>query len=239
MNFSSLRIVLVATSHPGNIGSTARAMKTMGLDRLYLVTPKIFPDLRAFEMAAGADDVLETCTVVDSLHDAIKDCQLVIATSARVRELSLPELLPKACAELVGSQADATEVAIVFGRERTGLTNEELLQCHFHVNIPANPEYSSLNLSQAVQIMAYELRMNQLSEPTRNVDQEETLATVEDVEQFYEHLSEILLAVNFLKPENPGRVQQRIRRLFNRIRLENMEVSMLRGMLSQLQKFLK
>lgn len=239
MNFSSLRIVLVATSHPGNIGSTARAMKTMGLDRLYLVNPKLFPDLRAYEMAAGADDVLETCMVVDSLHDAIKDCQLVIATSARVRELSLPELLPKACAELVGSQSDATEVAIVFGRERTGLTNEELLQCHYHVNIPANPEYSSLNLSQAVQIIAYELRMNLLSEPTRNINQEETLATVEEVEQFHEHLSEILLAVNFLKPENPGRVQQRIRRLFNRIRLESMEVSMLRGMLSQLQKFLK
>ena len=239
MNFSSVRIVLVATSHPGNIGSAARAMKTMGLDRLYLVTPKLFPDLRAYEMAAGADDVLEVCTVVGSLHEAIKDCQLVIATTARQRELSIPELLPRECAALAGSQADDTEVAIVFGNERTGLTNEELLQCHYQVHIPSNPEYSSLNLGQAVQIIAYELRMNQLSELTPVANQQEKLATVEETEQLLEHLSDVLLAVKFLKPDNPGKVQQRIRRLFNRMRLENMEVSMLRGMLSQVQKFLK
>lgn len=239
MNFSSVRIVLVATSHPGNIGSAARAMKTMGLDRLYLVEPKLFPDLRAYEMAAGADDVLEECTVVASLHEAIQDCQLVIATTARQRGLSLPELLPQACAELVGKQTDDTQVAIVFGRERTGLTNDELLQCHYQVNIPANPEYSSLNLSQAVQIIAYELRMNQLSTSVTLACQQKTLATVDEVEQFYEHLSDVLLAIRFLKPENPGKVQQRIRRLFSRVRLEDMEVSMLRGMLSQMQKFLK
>lgn len=239
MNFSSVRIVLVATSHPGNIGSAARAMKTMGLDRLYLVTPKLFPDLRAYEMAAGADDVLEDCTVVDSLYDAIKDCQLVIATTARARELSVPELLPRACAELASKQTDDTEIAIVFGNERTGLTNEELLQCHFQVNIPSNPEYSSLNLAQAVQIIAYELRMTQLTQPTTVANPQEKLATVEDIEQLYEHLSDVLLAIKFLKPDNPGRVQQRIRRLFNRLRFENMEVSMLRGMLSQVQKFLK
>lgn len=239
MNFSSVRIVLVATSHPGNIGSAARAMKTMGLDRLYLVTPKLFPDLRAYEMAAGADDVLETCTVADSLHDAIKDCQLVIATTARQRELSIPELLPRECAELAIRQQDDTEVAIVFGNERTGLTNDELLQCHYQVNIPSNPDYSSLNLAQAVQIIAYELRMNQLTLSEPLAIQQEKLATVEEVEQLYEHLSDVLLAIKFLKPDNPGRVQQRIRRLFNRMRFENMEVSMLRGMLSQMQKFLK
>jgi len=239
MNFASIRMVLVATSHPGNIGSSARALKTMGFDRLYLVTPKSFPDARAHEMAAGADDILDKCVVVGSLTEALYGCQLVVGTSARPRGLSLPGLMPRDCAELIGTQPDTTQVAIVFGREHAGLTNDELLHCHYHLNIPSNPEYSSLNLAQAVQIIAYELRMKQLSMPAPVASYQEKLATTGEIEHFYQHLFDVLLAINFLKPKNPGRVAQRIRRLFNRIRLEQMEVAILRGILSHIQKYLK
>lgn len=238
MNFAAIRTVLVATSHPGNIGSSARALKTMGFSRLYLVKPKIFPDIRAHEMSAGADDLLDKCVIVDSLNEALMGCQLVIATSARPRGLSLPGLTPPECAKLIASQSDETEVAIVFGREHAGLTNEELLQCHFHVNIPGNPDYSSLNLAQAVQIMMYELRMTHLSPVAPVASSKEIMARVEDVEQFYAHLTDVLLAIGFLKPKNPGKVQARLRRLFTRVRFEQMEVTMLRGILSHIQKAL-
>ncbi|MGQ3890410.1 tRNA (cytosine(32)/uridine(32)-2'-O)-methyltransferase TrmJ [Legionella sp. CNM-4043-24] len=236
MNFSSIRIVLVATSHPGNIGSTARAMKTMGLERLYLVTPEFFPDLVACEMAAGADDVLNAAIVTETLDEALRGCQLAIATSARPRGLSLPGLTPHSCAALIGEQAESTEVAIVFGRERSGLTNDELLRCHYHVNIPSNPDYSSLNLAQAVQIIAYELRMNLLQPKAQVAHQLDELAPHDEIEHFYAHLADVLAAINFLKPHNPHRVQQRIRRLFNRAGLERMEVAILRGILSNVQK---
>ncbi|MBA2709774.1 MAG: RNA methyltransferase [Tatlockia sp.] len=234
MNFSSIRIVLVATSHPGNIGSTARAMKTMGLSKLYLVSPKSFPDQKATELAAGADDVLENAVITDSLDEALKGCQLILATSARPRGISLPGLTPAGCAQLISEQPDNTEIALMFGREHAGLTNEELLRSHYHVNIPSNPEYSSLNLSQAVQILAYELRMKELSPKAEVELSKDRLATAEEIEQFYVHLKEVLIAVEFLKPTNPTRrLQQRIRRLFNRTRLEHKEVTILRGMLSQ------
>ena len=240
MNFASIRIVLVATSHPGNIGSTARAMKTMGLEKLYLVTPKSFPDQKAIEMAAGADDVLNQAIVTDSLDEALKGCELVLATSARPRGISLPGLTPSGCAEVISTKPDHTEIAIVFGREHAGLTNEELLRSHYHVNIPSNPEYSSLNLSQAVQIIAYELRMKLLS-PVAEVElKQDRPATVDEIEQFYTHLNEVMVAIEFLKPTNPTRrLQQRIRRLFNRTHLEHMEISILRGILSQVQYALK
>lgn len=238
MNFSAIRIVLVATTHPGNIGSTARAMKTMGLQRLYLVKPKSFPDFKAWEMAAGADDVLENCVVTETLDEALQGSQLIIATSARPRGIALPGLTPPTCAALVAEKPDNTEVAIVFGREHAGLTNEELLRCHYHVNIPSNPEYSSLNLSQAVQIIAYELRMKLLDAPVGEVSlrQEDRPATADEIEQFYSHLTEVMIDIDFLKPENPRRLQQRIRRLFNRVGLEYMEVSILRGILTNVQK---
>ena len=236
MNFASIRIVLVATSHPGNIGSTARAMKTMGLDKLYLVTPKSFPDQKATEMAAGADDVLNQAIRTKTLDEALKGCQLVFATSARPRGVSLPGLTPAGCAELVAIKPDNTEIAIVFGREHAGLNNEELLRSHYHVNIPSNPEYSSLNLSQAVQIIAYELRMKLLA-PAAEVElKQDRPATADEIEQFYAHLNEVMWAIEFLKPTNPTRrLQQRLRRLFNRVHLEHMEVSILRGILSQVQ----
>ncbi|KTD32450.1 RNA methyltransferase [Legionella moravica] len=239
MKLSSIRIVLVATSHPGNIGSTARAMKTMGLNSLYLVNPKSFPDYKAKEMAAGADDVLESAVVTDTLEDALIGCQLILGTSARPRGISLPGLLPASSAELIGQQADNTQVAILFGREHAGLTNEELLKCHYHINIPSNPEYSSLNLAQAVQIIAYELRMNLLSPKATVSSRIDEYATADEIEQFYEHLKEVFIEIQFLKAANPRRLMQRVRRLFNRVMLEKMEVSILRGMLSQVQKSLE
>lgn len=239
MKLSSIRIVLVSTSHPGNIGSTARAMKTMGLSTLYLVNPKSFPDLKAKEMAAGADDVLDAAVVTNTLDEALIGCQLILGTSARPRGLSLPGLIPASCAELVNQQPDNTQVAIVFGREHAGLTNEELLKCHYHINIPSNPDYSSLNLAQAVQIIAYELRMKLLSPSAQVALRNEEPATADEIEQFYEHLKEVFIEINFLKPSNPRRLMQRVRRLFNRINLEKMEVSILRGMLSQVQKSLE
>ncbi len=236
MKFDSVRIVLVATSHPGNIGSTARAMKTMGFHRLYLVSPKTFPDPRAHEMSAGAYDVLlEKVVVTDSLEDALKGCQLILATSARPRDIALSGLTPAECATRIAETPDNTEIAIVFGREHAGLTNDELLQCHYHIHIPSNPEFSSLNLSQAVQIVAYELRMKLLS-PTAAVEtSQDTLATADAVEQFYTHLREVLIDIDFLKPSNPKRLFQRVRRMFNRIQLESMEINILRGILTHVQ----
>lgn len=239
MKLDSIRIVLVATSHPGNIGSTARAMKTMGLHSLYLVTPKSFPDYKAKEMAAGADDILENAQVTQTLDEALVGCQLIFATSARPRGLSLPGLLPASCAELVAEHSDNTQIAVVFGREHAGLTNEELLKCQYHIHIPSNPEYSSLNLAQAVQIVAYELRTKLLT-PTAEVSmRHDHYASADEIEQFYAHLQEVFIETQFLKKANPRRLMQRVRRLFNRINLEQMEVSILRGMLSQVQKSLE
>lgn len=239
MNFESIRIVLVATSHPGNIGSTARAMKTMGLKHLYLVTPRLFPDRQAHEMAAGADDLLDTAIITDNLADALVGCHLVIGTSARPRGIDLPGLLPSECASLVATRSDSTQVAIVFGREHAGLTNPELLHCHYHVMIPSVSEFSSLNLSQAVQIIAYELRMKWLSHQTESVKSSEEMATTEQVERFYTHLQEVLVAIDFLKISNPIKLVQRLRRMFNRIQLELNEVNILRGILSNTQRALQ
>ncbi|KTD22921.1 RNA methyltransferase [Legionella londiniensis] len=239
MKFDSIRIVLVATSHPGNIGSAARAMKTMGLKRLYLVTPKSFPDQRAYEMAAGADDILDNAVVTSCLSDAIKDCQLVLGTSARPRGIALPGLLPHSQAELLNGQSHQHEIAILFGREHAGLTNEELLSCHYHIHIPSNPEYSSLNLAQAVQIIAYELRMKSLATELDKTEEGLDLASMAEIEQFYEHLREVLIAIDFLKLSNPKRLLQRLRRLFNRSKLEKTEVNILRGMLTHIQYAIK
>lgn len=238
MKLDSIRIVLVATSHPGNIGSTARAMKTMGLQRLYLVTPKVFPAREAHELAAGSDDILEQAVITDSLADALKGCHIIFATSARARDLALPGFLPEAAAQFITKADDKTEVAVVFGREHAGLTNDELLHCHYHINIPSNPSYSSLNLAQAVQIIAYELRMKLLS-PIADVEMgNDELATSDEVELFYTHLQDVLVAIDFLKPSNPKKLVQRLRRLFNRSQLESTEINILRGILTHVQSAL-
>ncbi|WP_454785787.1 tRNA (cytosine(32)/uridine(32)-2'-O)-methyltransferase TrmJ [Legionella sp. WA2024007413] len=239
MKLSSIRIILVATSHPGNIGSTARAMKTMGLNSLYLVNPKSFPDYKAKEMAAGADDLLERAVVTETLDEALIGCQLILGTSARPRGLSLPGLIPASCADLISQQTEDTQIAIVFGREHAGLTNEELLKCHYHIHIPSNPEYGSLNLAQAVQIVAYELRMKLLAPKAEVSLRQDEYATADEIEQFYEHLRDVFIEIQFLKASNPRRLMQRVRRLFNRVNLEKMEVNLLRGMLSQVQKSLE
>ncbi|MBV8801935.1 MAG: RNA methyltransferase, partial [Gammaproteobacteria bacterium] len=160
----NIRIVLVNPSHPGNIGATARAMKTMGLKKLYLVNPRLFPHTNANEMASGALDVLGQAVVVDELDEALTDCELVVGTSARERAIPWPQLLPRELADLARIEAQKTTIAIVFGREQSGLTNDELDRCHFHLIIPSNPDYSSLNLAAAVQVVAYELRVASLNQ---------------------------------------------------------------------------
>lgn len=235
MKLNSIRVVLVETSHPGNIGASARAMKTMGLEKLYLVSPRTFPDHKAIEMAAGADDLLALAVVVPTLKEALHGCQLIFMTSARPRELNLPGLTPHAAAIRMREMPDEAEIALVFGRERTGLTNEELLHGHYHVEIPTNPAYSSLNLGQAVQIMAYEVAKHMLVPLSELAPHKhEALATSEQVEQLYEHLEHVLRMIDFLKPSNPKHVMHRLRRLFNRAKLETTEVNILRGMLKHI-----
>ena len=235
MKLSSIRIVLVETTHPGNIGSTARAMKTMGLHRLYLVNPNLEPYRKAHELASGAFDVLREAVIVSSLADALVGCQLICATSARPRDIALLGLSPHECASLIATHTDDTEIAIVFGREHAGLTNEELLHAHYHVHIPSNPDFSSLNLSQAVQIIAYEIRMRLLSPTTTVETKRDTLGTADDIERFFTHLEQVLIEIEFLDPKNPRRLLQRLKRLFNRAHLESMEINILRGILTQIQ----
>lgn len=236
MKFDAIRIVLVATSHPGNIGATARAMKNMGLQRLYLVTPKHFPDPRAHEMSAGAYDVMDQAVITATLPEALVGCQLIFATSARPRDMDLPGHLPASCAEMIARASDDTQVAIVFGREHAGLTNAELLHCHYHVHIPSNPIFSSLNLAQSVQIIAYELRMKLLDPALEVTTRATTLANIEDIERFHAHLKDTLVMLEFLHPTHPKRLLQRLRRLFNRVQLEDVEVRLLRGILTQIQR---
>ncbi|MFZ4076859.1 MAG: RNA methyltransferase [Legionellaceae bacterium] len=239
MKLESIRIVLVATSHPGNIGATARAMKTMGLSRLYLVSPQCELDRRAHEMAAGADDILLGAVTTQTLPQALEGCQLVLGTSARPRALSLPGLVPEQAAQRVMMVPDNTDVALVFGREHAGLTNPELLHCHYHVHIPSNPAFSSLNLAQSVQILAYEMRMKALN-PSAFVEQsQDALATAEQIEQFHEHLASLLIKIDFLKASNPKRLLQRLRRLFNRTQLESKEINILRGILTHLEQHVR
>jgi tRNA (cytidine32/uridine32-2'-O)-methyltransferase len=239
MKLETIRIVLVETSHPGNIGSSARAMKTMGLQELYLVNPKHPHDLRAIEMAAGADDILNQAHIVSSLQEALDGCELVIGTSARPRGIGLTPLTPRACAETIATRFSTAKVAIVFGREYAGLTNEELLFCHFHMNIPSAEAYSSLNLSQAVQIMAYELRVQALNPQVMTELRKNALASADEVELFFNHLEQVLIDVDFLKLNNPRRLMPRLRRLFSRVILEKMEVNILRGMLKHIHRGLK
>lgn len=232
----NIRIILVNTSHPGNIGSTARAMKTMGLSELYLVSPKLFPHVTATELSAGAEDILEKATIVQSIPEAIKGCHCVIGTSARVREISLPIQNPRECGQQVMQMAmNNNPVAIIFGREQTGLTNDEILHCHQQVFIPTNPDYRALNLASAVQVICYEIRMA-LQEENPNFDRPECeLAEAYEVELLYQQMEETLIQLDFLNPKNPRRLMPRLRRLFNRIHLEKMEVNILRGIIASIK----
>jgi len=242
---NNIRIVLVNTGHPGNIGGAARAMKNMGLSRLWLVHPREYPAPRARWRAAGARDVLDKAMVVDSLADAIGDCGLVIGTSARERRIPWPMLDPRQCGDRVWREAQQHKVALLFGREDRGLTNEELQQCQYHVHIPSNPEYSSLNLATAVQVLSYEVRMAALSSAApadtgadAGIESgwDQPPATHADLELFHQHMAETLVELDFLDPDNPKQLPTRLRRLFNRVRMDEMEISILRGVLTMVQQ---
>lgn len=232
-----VRVVLINTTHPGNIGASARAMKVMGLTRLHLVTPKIFPHADATARASGADELLQHATLHASLDSAIAGCGLVLGTSARLRSLAMPQLDARAAARRALSEAGQHEVALLFGRERYGLTNEEMQRCHMLVHIPSNPGYSSLNLAQAVQILGYELRMAALGGDGQALD-----ALGWDpvdglqMERFYEHLQQTLIDIRFLNPEQPKKLMMRLRRLFNRARPDQNEINILRGILTAAQQ---
>ena len=239
---SNISIVLVNTSHPGNIGASARAMKNMGLSKLALVGPKEFPSGVAVGRAASAVDILDRAKVVDSLEEAVRDCGLVIGASARSRRITWPLLTPTQCAQRAVAESARHPVALVFGREDTGLSNEELQLCQYHLRIPANPDYSSLNLAAAVMVVCYELRLAlQSGEEDAALEREwdQPLATGGDLERFYAHLESVLVALDFHDPENPRQLMQRLRRLFGRIRMDVMELNILRGMLGHIEHRLK
>jgi tRNA/rRNA methyltransferase len=233
-----VRIVLSHPSHPGNIGAVARAMKTMGLESLYLVNPKIFPDKEAERRAAGAWDILNNATVCANLDEALSGTSLVAAVTARPRDLSHEVFDARQGALKLMGHARQSEVAIVFGTEMSGLTTSEVSKCHIIIHIPANPEYSSLNLASAVQVVTYELRMalpQVCSFPTSVC----ATAGFDEIELFYHHLEGVAISSGFLDPHKPKRLMQRIRRLFARARLEKEEVNILRGLLAACENHMR
>ena len=235
----NIRIVLVNTAHPGNIGGAARAMKNMCIEQLYLVEPKEFPAARAVWRAAGAKDILSGAKVVHSLDEAIADCGLVIGSSARGRKIPWPMLSPRECGERIWTEASHQATALLFGSEDRGLSNEHLQKCHYHVCVPANPDYSSLNLAAAVQVLTYEIKMASLSQEedkspaAQNWDM--PYANSGNIELFYKHLEDTMTGIGFYDPVNPKQLMTRMRRLFARVRMDEMEVSILRGLLSAVQ----
>ncbi len=234
---SNIRIILVETSHAGNIGSAARAMKTMGLSDLALVAPRKYPHPKATALASNAADLLDTATVYDTLDDAIADCDLVVGTSTRARTIPWPLLTPRAFAEQMKVEAALTKkTAVLFGREASGLTNDELHRCHYHIQIPTNPDYSSLNIACALQVIAYELRVASLPANTTPVQWDYPFATAAQMESFYEHLHRVLIDTEFLNPAVPRQLMTRLRRLFSRARLDEMEMNILRGILTAVEK---
>lgn len=237
---NSVKVVLVGTTHPGNIGATARAMKNMGILDLALVEPKEFPSDVATFRSKAAKDILEKASVHTSLEEAISECELVVGTSARGRTIPWPVLNPREAAEEMHKSSLNGKVAIVFGREDRGLTNEELGLCNFHVHIPSDPEYSSLNLSQAVQILAYEIRLSYIQD--RHVNKEYwdvELANNEQTERLINHMDELMQEVDFYDVENPRKLLVRVRRFFKRSKIDVMEANIFRGLFATIQKKLK
>ncbi len=238
-NLARIRVVLVETTHPGNIGASARAMKAMGLSRLYLVNPRQFPCAEATARAAGADDLLVKARVCPSLAEALQGCGWIAGTSARARAIAWPVLDPRACGVCVIEAAARGEAALVFGREHSGLTNEELELCHVMVRIPTVPEFSSLNLAAAVQILAYEIRQAALQReavPWALNAAKTPLATAEQMAYLYRHIEQVMTEIGFFDPEKPRRLMRRVKRLFNRAQLDQNEVNILRGFLAAVQE---
>jgi tRNA (cytidine32/uridine32-2'-O)-methyltransferase len=235
---SNIKIVLVETSHPGNIGAVARAMKNMAMVNLCLVNPKIFPSAEATARAAGSDDILAQAEVHGSLAEAISDCSVVFATSARLRTISWPEIAPRACADMIMRELSGQKVALVFGRENSGLTNQELDLCHYLLRIPCNHNYSSLNIAAAVQVICYELFVAAHESQDSKAEKQtaDAPANKGQMEQFYQHLHEALLDIGFiLHPDKSKSIMRRLRRIFNRVQLDAREVDMLRGILRMAQ----
>lgn len=231
---SNFKIVLVETSHPGNIGAVARAMKNMTLTDLCLVSPKKFPSADATARASGANDILSSLVICDSLQDAIADCQIVLGASARDRTISWPELTARECAKKFVSNTEShAKIALVFGRENSGLKNHELDLCHYLLRIPCNSTFSSLNLAAAVQVVCYELFITseQSAESLIGDKDDEPLATIKQMELFYEHLYQTLDDIGFLHVDKSQSIMRRLRRIFNRIALDNKELDILRGIL--------
>jgi TrmH family RNA methyltransferase len=233
---NNFRIVLCHTSHPGNIGSTARAMKTMGLSRLYLVNPKYFPDGQAKSLAVSATDVLDNAIVTTTLEEAIADCNYVIGVSGKERSLSQQVMTVREAAIKTKEIANGQQVALVFGTEQSGLTTAESNCCHILATIPANPEYTSLNLAQAVQIMCYELRMAMTDGSIHYDAKAVELATQDELERFYDHLKEVLTLIGYINPKAPKKLFERLRRMYARTKLEKEEVNLLRGILTLTEK---
>ena len=250
-HLSHVRIVMVNTTLPANIGSALRAMKTMGLSKLVFVAPKTYPHPDIDALAAGATDLIEQIEIVETLADAIKDCHLVFGTSARSRTIPWPLLDARPAAEKSISAVvnDQQDVAVVFGREDRGLTNEELAMANYHVTIPVNTDYGVLNVAQAIQVICYEMRMATLAvmesgedeaatmpvTDTESMQWDEPLVTHEQMEQFYPHIEKMLAEIEFLDPKNPRLLPLRLRRLFGRIQLDRMEYHLLRGIFSRVQ----
>lgn len=233
---SNIRIVLINTTHPGNIGAVARAMKTMGLDDLRLVGPARYPDTEATARAAAATDILERAIVQDSLDEALAETVLVLGTSARQRHVQWPLLDPQEAAQKLLGQS-SQPVAILFGPEHSGLSNADLQRCDYLVQIPANPDYSSLNIAAAVQIIAYEIwRQSPSSIPVNDAGSAGEAVTQETMESFYQHLEQTLVDLQFLDPHYPKHLMPQLRRLFNRARPDARELNILRGILTATQK---
>jgi tRNA (cytidine32/uridine32-2'-O)-methyltransferase len=236
---TNIRIVLVNTFHPGNIGAAARAMKNMGLSRLYLVAPKDFPADEATRRASSAADVLENAVVVENLQEALQGCSLVVGTSARMRHVQWTQVDSRQCGELLYKESAEHEVALVFGRERTGLFNEELELCQYLVQIPTNEEYSSLNVASAVQVLSYEIRMASLAGQAKLErvlkDEQDKLATADQLESMYGHFYDTMSELDYFGQRNPEHVMRRLKVLFGRARPSVREVQILRGILSLTQ----
>ena len=259
-----VKIVLVNTTHPGNIGAAARAMKTMGLDQLALVAPRHFPSAECTARAAGADDILARASVFAGLEEAVSDCELVFATSARTRSIAWPEVTPETAAAQIANHTGAG-AAVLFGRESSGLSNEELETCHAMIRIPTNAEFASLNIASAVQIICYEISKQYLARETGSGDglksvpegtgegsgapgtdfnpspddDTESPVTAKEMEYLYEHFEQTLTDIGYLDPEKPRRLMRRIRRLFNRARLDGNEYNILRGILTAVRERIK
>ncbi|MGD9152239.1 MAG: RNA methyltransferase [Gammaproteobacteria bacterium] len=230
----NIRIVLVNPSHPGNIGAAARAMKNMGLHCLYLVQPEKFPHPEAIYRASRADDIVQNAKVVATLDDALIGCAHVYGTSARKREMSAPVIDVREMAEMIAEKP--VETAIVFGREKHGLYNEELQRCQYQVKIPTVDDYSSLNLGAAVQVVAYELYVAMQGDAPEITRSTVELATADEMEGLYQHLEKVAVATGFLNPEKPKTMMPRFRQIFNRAHLDKEDVNLIRGMLVKIDK---